>query len=66
MHHPYIIIGGPVNISKGIEDYETASELETDGDAVKAIKMKIKKVTIYGWMDRSIDGVDGWIDRWMN
>jgi len=42
----YISLGGPVNISKGIEDYETASELETDGDAVKAIKMKIKKAKV--------------------
>ena len=43
-HHHASPSGGPENISKGIEDYEAAGELETDEDALKAIKMKIKKV----------------------
>ena len=66
MHH-HIITGGPENISKGIEDYEAAGELETDEDAVKAIKMKIKKVVAAMMMDRYMDGwMGGWMSRWMD
>eukprot|EP00598_Pedospumella_elongata_P016105 CAMPEP_0185011692 /NCGR_PEP_ID=MMETSP1098-20130426/97920_1 /TAXON_ID=89044 /ORGANISM="Spumella elongata, Strain CCAP 955/1" /LENGTH=495 /DNA_ID=CAMNT_0027540733 /DNA_START=470 /DNA_END=1957 /DNA_ORIENTATION=- len=42
----YVLSNVPENIQLGIEDYEKAYELETDEDALKDIKLKVKKAKV--------------------